>query len=837
MKFYTSVNLVRNNILLRGYKDGERIQESIPYQPYLFISSKTGNSKYKTMQGQPVDKLMFDSVTEARDFYKTYENVAGMTVYGFDRYAYTFIYDEYPGELQYDPSMINVVTMDIEVASDEGFPDIQRADNPVTAITLRRKDEYIVLGCGDYTPPNEKVKYLKCKDEYTLLANFVKVWNMPTWNPDIITGWNIEFFDIPYLVNRITKLLGEQEAKKLSPWRFLDTYEVDVRGTKTQAFRPMGVAVLDYLQLYRKHTYVQQESYRLDHIAYEELGERKLDYSEYDSLLDLYKNDFQKFIEYNIKDVDLVARLDDKLKLFELVYALAYDAKVNYEDTFASVKPWDVIIHNYLLDKKIVIPQYQNRSSDEALVGGFVKEPQVGMHKWVVSFDLNSLYPHLIMQYNISPDTFVKRLTYDINVDDIIAGKLDTIRDEYVDQNCAIAANLCIYKKDKQGFLAELMQKMYDDRVVYKQKMIEAKKEYEKTHSDQSYRDISRYHNMQMAKKIQLNSAYGALGNQYFRWFDMNHAEAITMSGQLAIRWIEKKINIYLNKIFQTKGVDYVLACDTDSMYITLDRLVNTVFTERNKSPSDVEISEFLDKVCNDKLEPYIDSCYEELANYVNAFDQKMKMKREAIANKGIWTAKKRYILNVFNNEGVQYTEPKLKMQGIEAVRSSTPSSVRANIKLALQIIMNKDEKALHEFIDKFREDFATLPFEEVAFPRGVKGLNKYTDASQIYRKGTPIHVKGALLYNRLLEQKNLGKKFQKISEGDKIKFAYLKMPNPLHDTVISVPSVMPHQLGLKSYVDYNMQFEKSFIDPLKNILDAIGWNTEQTVTIEDFFT
>lgn len=834
MKFYTSVNLVRNNILLRGYNGDERIQESVPYQPYLFITSKTGNTKYRTMQGKPVDKLMFDSASEARDFLKTYKDVEGMTVYGFDRFAYTFIYDEYPGEIVYDPAKINVITMDIEVASDEGFPDIQKADNPVTAITLKRKDEYIVMGCGDYTPSSDKVKYLKCKDEYTLLSNFVKVWNMPTWNPDIITGWNIEFFDIPYLVNRIRNLLGEQEAKKLSPWKILEENEVENRGNKVQTFRPMGVAVLDYLQLYKKHTYVQQESYSLNNIAFEELGEKKLDYSEYESLLDLYKNDYQKFIDYNIKDVDLVTRLDDKLKLIELVYALAYDAKVNYEDTFASVKPWDVIIHNYLLDKKIVIPQFESKATDEALVGGFVKEPQVGLHKWVVSFDLNSLYPHLIMQYNISPDTFVKRLPYDIDVDGILDGKLNAIRDDF--EGCSIAANLCVYSNEKQGFLAELMQKMYDDRVVFKQKMIEAKKEFEKTHSEQAGKDIARYHNMQMAKKIQLNSAYGALGNQYFRWFDMNHAEAITMSGQLAIRWIEKKINIYLNKLFKTNEVDYVLACDTDSMYITLDKLVSTVFANRDKPPSDIEITKFLDKVCGEKIEPYIDSCYQALADYVNAFDQKMKMKREAIANKGIWVAKKRYILNVYNNEGVEYAEPKLKMQGIEAVRSSTPSSVRSNIKKSLSIIMNKDEKTLHEFIDKFREEFNKLPFEDIAFPRGCKGVNKYNDASQIYRKGTPIHVKGALLYNRLLEQKNLGKKYQKISEGDKIKFAYLKMPNPIHDTVISVPSVMPKQLGLQNYVDYDMQFEKSYLDPLRNILSAIGWNTEQTVTIEDFF-
>lgn len=836
MKFYTSVNLVRNNILLRGYEDGKRVQESVPCRPFLFIPSKTGNTKYKTLEGKPVDRLDFDSPREARDFLKTYKDVSGMTVYGFDRFQYTHIYENYPGEIQYDPELINVVKLDIETPTDEGFPDIQKAEVPVAAITMQCRDEYIVLGMQEYEPENDKVKFILCKDEYTLLSNFIKIWNMPSWNPDIITGWNIEFFDIPYLVNRITKLLGEREAKKLSPWGILEETEIEFRGKKQQAFRPMGVAVLDYQQLYKKHIYVKQETYKLDHIAFVELGEKKLDYSEYDSLYDLYVRNYKKFIDYNIHDVTLVSRLDDKLKLFELVYALAYDAKVNFEDTFASVKPWDVIIHNYLLDHKYVVPQFVHRTADRELAGGYVKEPKPAMYKWVVSFDLNSLYPHLIMQYNISPETFVTRLMDDLSVDDILRGKLNDIRDEFVERNCAIAANLCMYDRSKQGFLSRLMQKMYDDRVVFKDKMIEAKKEYEKTHSVQASKDIAKYHNMQLGKKIQLNSAYGALSNEYFRWFDINHAEAITLSGQLSIRWIANKTNLYLNKLFKTKDVDYVIACDTDSMYVNFDRLVQLVFAERSEPASDLEITRYLDRVCKEKIEPYIDSCYQELSVYVNAFDQKMKMKREAIANKGIWIAKKRYILNVYNLEGVEYSEPKLKMQGIEAVRSSTPAAVRTSIEKALNIIMNKDETTLHSYIDDFRRQFMQLPFNEVAFPRGVNGLSKYKDSAAVYTKGTPMHVKGALLYNDYIKKKGLDNKLSPIFEGDKIKFAYLKLPNPIHNTVIAVPDELPKQLGLDAYVDYGMQFDKSFIDPLKNILDVIGWHHEQTVTIEDFF-
>jgi DNA polymerase elongation subunit (family B) len=573
-------------------------------------------------------------------------------------------------------------------------------------------------------------------------------------------------------------------------------------------------------------------------IANIELGERKMDYSEYDSLFGLYKNDFQKFIEYNIKDVDLVGKLDDKLKFIEQVFAIAYDGKVNYQDAFTSVRMWDVIIHNYLLSQKIVVPHNKVGTKERQIIGAFVKDPQVGMHKWVVSFDLNSLYPHLMMQYNISPETYVGHISA-INGDDgvnkILNGYLDepSVRNQMISQNVTVAASGCMFDKDYQGFLPKLMQKMYDDRVVYKKRMIEAKKAQELNPCYENEKAIAQNHNMQLAKKIQLNSAYGALSNEYFRWFDPKLAESITLSGQLSIKWIEREINIYLNKLFKTKDKDYVLACDTDSMYITLDSLVTQCGLEN--SPT-AEVITFLDRVCEDRLEPFIDKCYERLSGYVNAFEQKMKMKREAIANKGIWTAKKRYILNVWNNEGVSYAEPKLKMMGIEAVRSSTPQACRNNIKKAIAVIMNEDENAIIKFIEKFRLEFAKLPFEDVAFPRGCKGLTEYADPSSIYRKATPIQVRGALVYNHLLKQKKLDQRYQLIQEGDKIKFCYMKVPNPVRENVLACPGNLPRQLGMDQYIDYNTQYDKAFVEPIKTILDAIGWRVEKKATIEDFF-
>ena len=844
-RFYTNVSLSRNDILLRGYEDGQRVQHRIPYKPTLYVHSKNNNSLYRNLKGKQVDEIKLESISEARDFVKRYSDVEGFDIYGLTNYVYAFINEYFPGELDYDPKKISMVNIDIEVAADQGFPNIQTADKEITAITMKKDDMYVVLGCGEFdiskldADLQTKIKYIKCHDEAQLLIKFLDVWRSKWFLPDVVTGWNIETFDIPYIVNRVKRILGESMAKKLSPWELLEERTITVAGRDYQTYVPVGISTLDYLQLYRKFSFTMQESYRLDHIANIELGERKMDYSEYDSLFDLYKKDYQKFIEYNIKDVDLVGKLEDKLKFIEQVYAIAYDGKVNYQDAFTSVRMWDIIIHNYLLSQRIVIPHVKPGKKERQIIGAHVKDPKVGMHKWVVSFDLNSLYPHLMMQYNISPETYVGHISV-INGEDGVKKILDgylnepSIRNQMTSQNVTVAASGCMFDKDYQGFLPKLMQKMYDDRVVYKKRMIEAKKAQELNPSYENEKAIAQNHNMQLAKKIQLNSAYGALSNEYFRWFDPKLAESITLSGQLSIMWIEREINTYLNKLFKTKDEDYVLACDTDSMYITLDNLVTQCGLQN--SPTS-EVITFLDKVCEDRLEPFIDNCYGQLSEYVNAFEQKMKMKREAIANKGIWTAKKRYILNVWNNEGVSYAEPKLKMMGIEAVRSSTPAACRANIKKAIGIIINEDEDAIIKFIEKFRMEFSKLPFEDVAFPRGCKGLTEYADPNSIYRKATPIQVRGALVYNHLLKQKKLDQRYQLIQEGDKIKFCYMKVPNPVRENVLACPGNLPKQLGMDQYIDYNTQYDKAFVEPIKTILDAIGWRVEKKSSLESFFS
>ncbi len=848
-KFYTNVALSKNDILLRGYENGKRIQRQIPYKPYLFVPTPK-ETKFSTLEGRGVGRVDFDSIRDARDFLNQYKDVDGMSVYGLNNFVYTFIYDNYQGEINYDPQQVSVTSIDIEVdiANDKGFPDIQLADNEITLITMSRNGKKVVLGCQPYEAKDPNVTFYHCKDETHLLQCFIELWNSPSYSPDIVTGWNVEFFDIPYIINRIMRVLGKTAARKLSPWGFLQESKMEIMGREQQIWTPVGITILDYMQLYKKFAYTIQESYSLDHIAFQELGERKLDYGEYGSLAGLQTGNWERYVDYNIRDVELVDRLDDKLKLIELVYAMAYDAKVNYQDTFTTVRAWDVIIHNYLLERGTVVHQLKIPEFDRGILGGYVKDPQVGMHKWVVSLDLNSLYPHIIMQYNISPETFAgwfnnepecqRKEWAEERVLKTLEGQLKPFHNDLLLNDITVAANWTTFRRDKMGFLPTLMRKYYDERVIYKGKMLDAKKAYEacadknSEEAKQLVKDIAKYNNMQMAKKIQLNSAYGALGNKYFRWYRNEFAEAITASGQLTTRWIERKLNEYLNRAFKTKDVDYVIACDTDSVYIKADKFIEMAGKEMTREQ---EVT-YLDKVCTQVLEPYIDKCYEELRSYINGYAQKMKMKRECIADKGIWTAKKRYILNVWNQEGVQYAKPKLKMMGIEAIRTSTPQVCRDAIKHTLDVIMNKQEIDMQQYIQEFRGQFSSMRFEQVASPRGVSDLDKYADASSIFQKGTPINAKGALIYNHYLKQLKLDKKYEAIASGQKIKYAYCKTPNPLRATVIACPGELPPEFNMDKYIDRDTQWEKSFAEPIKTIVSAIGWEIEKRATIESFF-
>ena len=827
MKFYTSVLPFRGRLLVRGVdKDGTQKKYRINYKPSLFIPTAK-ESEYKTLDGRNVAKIKFNSIPETTKWINEYKDVANFEYFGNTRHQYPFIADEFPGKIDWDLKEIKLLSIDIECESENGFPNPDDAAEPLICITVKdhTSKKIIVFGMGSFVNDRDDVQYIDCVTETGLVETFTRFW--VEYNPNIITGWNVKFFDIPYLMNRFRYLMGDDWILQYSPWGVVEQRSTRGYNKQENFYDILGVDVLDYLDLYRKHTFVRRESYKLDYIGEVELGQNKLD-NPYDTFKEFYSNDYQRFVEYNIQDVELVDKLEDKMQLIALHLTMAYEAKVNYQDVFGQVRIWDCIIYHHLRSKNIVPPAITESKESFGYEGAYVRDPVVGFHDWIASFDLNSLYPHLIMQYNISPETMVGFDPNRVNVENMLNQESDLSDLD----NRTITPNGAQFRTDKRGFLPELMETLYQERVIYKKKMLEAKSLYQQTGDKKYWFQIAKNHNIQLARKIALNSAYGAIGNQYFRYFDVRHAEGITMAGQLTIRWIERDVNEFLNKLLKTKNVSYVVASDTDSIYIRLGEVVNRIFKDKSDTRKVVRI---MDKFCEETIQPQIDKSFEKLAKYVNAYDQKMIMKREVIANKGIWTAKKRYILNVYNEEGVELKEPKLKIMGIEAVKSSTPSACRDKIKEALKVIMNKDEQALIQFIDDFRNQFKKLRPEDIAFPRSCNNLKKYSSRTTIYTKSCPIHVRGSLLYNNLLKKKKL-KKYQQIQEGDKVKFVQLKEPNPLRENVISFIGALPKEFDLHKYIDYDNQFDKSFLEPLRFIVNAIDWSFERQSTLDEFF-
>ena len=833
MSFYTCVNRYGNNILYRGYDDtGRPVKTRIPFEPTMYLVSPKATGEWNSLYGQPVEPIKLESMSEASDFIKKYKDIDNFQVHGNSNFTAQFLNHRHPGKIDYDSKLINVGNIDIEVQSDDGFPEPDQAKYPVTAICYKSSqlNAYYVWGTGDYDVSKTELEldgaevlYVKCAGETDLMLKFLNYWMHNC--PDIITGWNIRLFDIPYLIKRTENILGKETVKKFSPFGITKYRQIAIKGRDMDAYEIYGVQQVDYYDLFTKFgfTYGSQASYSLDHIASTVLGEKKLSYAEHGSLFGLYKSNHQKFIDYNIKDVQLVDKIDKQTGLMDLALVIAYKGGVNYADTFGTTGIWDSIIYRYLSARNIAVPP-SSAKRKESYPGGYVKDPRVGMTEWVTSFDLNSLYPNLIVQYNMSPETLLNG-----GGDFTIGGVDHYLNNELTEDaramDVAVAANGSMYRKDKRGIMPEIIIGLYNERRTVKTDMLKLKQDYEKDKTADLDREINRLDNTQQAVKILLNSLYGALGNNYFRYFDLRIAEGITLSGQLSIKWAEKAMNEFLNKMLKTDD-DYVIAMDTDSLYVDMSPLVKAV------NPKD-PVS-FIDKACEEKIVPILAKSYDAMFERMNAYDSRMVMAREAIADKGIWTAKKRYILNVFNNEGVQYAEPKLKIMGIEAVKSSTPQIVRDKFKKAYSLMLNSTEAELQKFVSDFYEEFKSLPPEDVSFPRSVSDIVKWRDQHTIYKKGTPIHVRGALLYNKQVEKLNLS--IEDIKNGSKVKFCYMKMPNPLMENVISFNPFLPKEFGLHEHIDYEMQFNKTFKYPLKLVSDAINWELEHINSLESFF-
>ena len=708
-------------------------------------------------------------------------------------------------------------------------------------IIVLENDIYYVLGRKDYDKtktvtdiPQDKIQFVKFESETALLQYFMKLWT--TDYPDVVTGWNVEYFDIQYIVTRIIRLLGEETAKRLSPHKSIRQTSREIFGKMAYTYYIMGVAIIDYMDCFKKfgYKYGPQESYKLDHIAYVVLGETKIDYSEYGSLTALYDENPQLYLDYNLKDTQLIARLEEETGLLALVMTVAYDGGVNYNDAFGTVGIWESTIYRKLMNDKVVPPLKGGPGMVAGdLVGGYVKDPKVGMHPWVVSFDLNSLYPHLMLQYNMSPETYMDGEREYVTQDMVLNGEYKSRFDDR-----SVAANGVCFDNRKVGVIPTIIDEYYNNRSVIKKEMIVAEQRFEvekdPVELKRLKREINQLHNSQMSIKIAMNSLYGATANKYFLYYINEMAEAITTSGQLGIRYAEKSVNDYLNRTLGTTDHDYIIYIDTDSIYVDFGPLIKEVFgtTDIDKDKGE----EFLDRICSTKVEKVIEDGYEKLAADLGTYRNAMVMKREKITNRAIFVAKKRYILNTLNSEGVHYDTPKVSVTGLESVRSSTPEICRSKLKKCFEIIMNEDEEVTQGFIRDFKEEFRSLAPEKIAKTSGCNDIIKYQNKDTLYRKGTPMHVRGAILYNSFMKEKGLDKKFETIKGGDKVKLLYLKVPNPLRENVIAVPGLLPKQLGLHQYVDTEVQFEKVFLSPIQSILDAVGWSAEKKDTLDAFF-
>ena len=842
--FYTYVGIHRNRVVHRYVsRHGERKIDVQDYQFSLYLPSADG--EYRGMRDEPLKRKKFDSARDMREWYNDNRDI--LEIHGMERPEFQFIADKYRLRPQpFDFSKIVIANIDIETEVGNGFPDPDKAEQEINAITVSvvGSKYYTTFTTLDYDESkddgaNENSEIILCTSETELIQRFMN--HIDILRPDAYTGWNIVMFDLPYIVNRCLRL-GLRDYRLLSP---IHEHAHNTVSKKTNnvtgkdEIRIEGAAILDYIALYKKFGGTQA-SYKLDYIAQKELGKGKVDYGEYANIKEFYLGNPTKFVRYNVNDVALIDELEEKKRYLLLVYTLQYDAKCNTQDAMGQVKLWDSYIFNYCRAHDIIIPPHSKEMPKE-IEGAFVLDPKIGLSKWVVSFDLSSLYPSLIQQYNMGYDTIVRHNQKRKGLlEEMIAMKPIPEVEEAHNIGCSIAANGTLYRNDKTAVASICVKEMFDSRQDYRKRLKKLLIEIEELHhinesAKHLEKDTPMLDAFQLAKKVAINAYYGAQANEAFRYYNPDIAEAITMSGQMTIRFIGDKVCKYLDELFRTDtGHERWPGGDTDSIYISMDYLADKL--KNGREIPNTKICDAIDKFCKDKLEPFIAEQYEELAKYVNAHHNTMSMKREVIAHAAMWRAKKNYVMEVLDDEGAKYYDtPKLKTMGVETARTTTPGFVKEALKNCYRIMLNGTNAELLDYMNEFKLEYDKVDIDTIATPRGVNNLDKWVDHNGDYKVKIPFHVRASLEYNRLLDEHGLID-LPKIQDGDKIKLIKLVNASPVSGGYIAYQTHLPPEFELEPYIDREALYQSTFVSPVESFTSKIGWKHIDEFSVDDFF-
>ena len=818
-------------------EDGKRIKVKASYDPYLYIES--GNGVAESIFGTKLVKKTFRTQYERYKYIKdtgvkrVFDNLPATQQYLVD----TFWKSNETPEFSQNP--IKVLFVDIETYSPDEFPNPQDPTHTCNVITAYDSiaDEYMTFGLDEYDNKDDDVTYIKCLNEHDLFRHFVEY--IEKDYPDIISGWNSEFFDLPYIINRCERLLGEEWRNRLSPSGKVYSRSIKGQfGADQVRWYIEGISLIDYLDVYKRFSPGVKESYKLDAIGAAELGEKKVDFGNM-NLATLADQDWQTFVEYNIQDVRLLKKLEEKLKYTELIKMLAYVGLTSFEAALGSLSVINgatAVTARYRNQK---IPSFIRNEDTGKNPGAYVGEPRSGFQENIVSFDANSLYPNVMISLNMSPETKVGKIE-DKNGDNVtirhVNGKTFTIDNskfiEFIkNEDIAISKANVLFSQKKQGVMPTILDFYYSKRVEVKKELNMLKKQYSVTKDKAIKTKIDQLDSKQLCIKVFINSIYGYFGNKHAPFGDDDIASSITLTGQSVIKQSNELLKQYVKNKTGIEDTEKLESCvvynDTDSSYISIKLLIDNLGIP------------FVDS--NNKLTPELYKEVQDIEDYLNekikiwgiktlnSKDCRFIFKREAIADVGIFLQKKRYVLHILDDEGIPMD--KYKYTGVEVVRSTMPEPIKPHVKGIIETMLSTQSiTKTNELLNETYRIFKDLPIEDITFVSGLKGYENYARQCDGYKtaKGMPIHAKAAYYYNMLLKKFNIENDYETISSGDKVRYFYIQQPNPYNISCLAYKYYLPDEFKKIFFADYDKMFQKNLYAVIERFYDNVNWSIQQ---------